>query len=747
MPIAPNQISKRIFSLDTETTGLDLYLGARPFFVTFFNGQVNTYFEWPVDPLTRKVQANVPDLIEIQGLINSADKLVLTNAKFDHGMLRELFKDFGLSLVWDWSKVEDLLISAHLIASNQPKDLTTLALRYLNQNILPVEKTLQDIVQECRKLVTRKFNSDLFGNWIIARKGLPMMPSVKGGKDSKVWPNDMWLPRALILWCAEYKKYDIIPQGQNQEKLLSHSWLEAVANYSNTDSTVTLFIHQRHLSIIGQRGYEKLYRERLRVLEIAAQMEETGIVLNKDRLYAQRGKYKGESAIALKKLRGIATKRGYDLDLPKGGRNKSLDHFLLGYDQYNCPKCDYETRVVKGATIKTDCPKCEAKSEKGVVLKKTTVTNLDLPVVKTSLKTGAPSVDTKVLEHFEATLPPGEDLDFIKILRGKRSRDTAISYLDGYERFWVPDSSGWFRLHPSLNPTATETLRWNSKNPNQQNISKRESFNLRACFGPGPGREWWNMDYQNLELRIPAYEANEQILIGLFEHPNDPPYYGSNHLLNFSIIYKDIWARELAEVGIEKVGPYCKEKYASSYYQWAKNTGFCIIYGGQRAKADATSHRKGSYDLLDSQLSGLTKLKNKCIKFARECGYVETMPDKTVDPKHGYPLLCRGGKRGGEGVSPTLPLNYHVQGTAMWVTAKAMLRCASYVKSVGGSMVMQIHDEMVFDLPARGKENLPIVKELKRLMELSGDDLGIPLPVSASYHPVTWDKTEKIDED
>ena len=141
-------------------------------------------------------------------------------------------------------------------------------------------------------------------------------------------------------------------------------------------------------------------------------------------------------------------------------------------------------------------------------------------------------------------------------------------------------------------------------------------------------------------------------------------------------------------------------------------------------------------------MAGLT---SSCIKFAREHGYIETMPDKTVDPNHGYPLMCTGGrKRPGEGVSPTIPLSYHVQGTACWVTMKAMIRCAPYVKSVGGSIVMQIHDELVVDLPAGGAKNLPIVNEIKRLMEQSGDDIGIPLPVSTSYHPVSWDIDEKI---
>jgi len=59
-------------------------------------------------------------------------------------------------------------------------------------------------------------------------------------------------------------------------------------------------------------------------------------------------------------------------------------------------------------------------------------------------------------------------------------------------------------------------------------------------------------------------------------------------------------------------------------------------------------------------------------------------------------------------------------------------------------MVLQVHDEIVFDLPARGKDNLPIVNELRRLMAMSGEDIGVPLSVSASYHPRSWGEKEKL---
>jgi hypothetical protein len=109
----------------------------------------------------------------------------------------------------------------------------------------------------------------------------------------------------------------------------------------------------------------------------------------------------------------------------------------------------------------------------------------------------------------------------------------------GYERFRRPYSppgsdvvvDGWWVLHPSSTLRGPTPSAGPSSQPNEQNISKREGFNLRRCFGPAPGREWWSLDAKNIELRIPAYESGEEAFIALFERENDPPYFGSNHLL------------------------------------------------------------------------------------------------------------------------------------------------------------------------------------------------------------------------
>jgi hypothetical protein len=372
--------------------------------------------------------------------------------------------------------------------------------------------------------------------------------------------------------------------------------------------------------------------------------------------------------------------------------------------------------------------------------------------------TGGPALDSKVaIPIYKDTLKPrSREMFFITSLEEKRKRDTAVTYMDSYRRFWkqIRGKDDWYVLHPVLKPTGTDTLRWSSSNPNSQNISKKEGFNLRFAFGPAPGREWWSLDAKNIELRIPAYESNETEMIALFEKPNDPPYYGSNHLLNFHTVYLDLWERELKEVGIEKVGPHCKKKYASSWYQWCKNGGFAKIYGGQKATVDRSFHKEGAYELIAQRFSKMEALNQHCIYTANKQGYVETMVDKTIGSKRGYPIWCTRTQWGK--VLPTVPLNYHVQSTAMWWTMKAMIRTQEQLDQwnrQGGDnyfLCMQVHDECVFDFPLSetdptkdnakgyGPSNRWRIELIKKHMEEGGNDIGIPTPVGVEYHSHNW---------
>ncbi len=692
-------------SADTEAAGLDLYHGVKPYLFTTTDTDLETVFwEWDVDPLTREPIIPESDLDEIEELILEEDEWVFQNPKFDVKALGNIRQ--SISDNWPWKRTRDTLLAGHLVRSDTRHDLTHMAMRYLRVNVQPYE----DAIQEATK-AARTFVKKAYPDWIIAKKGDPSMPSTGDpetkGSPTKLWKGDMWLPRAVA-------KAEGYPED--------HPWWTVLSKYAISDSTTTIALYQVLLEEIKKKGLEKIYAERLKLLPIVFQTEENGVTLSGDRLKELMTEY-GEGVDRSKKVCvSIAKNQDYELDMPKGSVNNSLRGFAdLLFRNYG---------IQPALTDKGHIALDKDNSEKYL---------LELPERSWGKK-------------------------FLEKIREKNQRGTAVSYMRSYERYWVPlgvyDDYGrqlWYRLHPSLNPTGTSTLRWSSSNPNEQNISKKEGFNLRYCFGAAPGREWWSLDAKNIELRIPAYESGEAELIALFEKPNEAPYYGSQHLLNFSTVYPDIWEEELAAVGIDSVGPHCKKKYASTWYQWCKNGGFAVQYGAVEQEdgtgtADKAFHRPGSHAKLKSRFSKQEELNQQCIAHAKRFGYVETIPDRTVDPDKGYPVYCKRGDRGQ--VKPTIPLNYHVQSTAMWWMMKAMIRVSDYLGRINEDrpahrrylMVMQVHDELVFDFPAAPKNwkrdpqeyNKPKIRMIKRLMEQGGDDLGLPTPVSCEYHPNNW---------
>lgn len=723
MPPIPKR-KPTMISLDTETNGLDLRHGAKPFLVTSCDEDGNnSFWEWRVDPLTREPIVLEEDLDEIADLLspNSTGALVLQNPKFDVQGLARLRPEFGE--YWRWTDTFDTLLAGHLLASNQPHDLTTMAIIYLGVNIEPYEDAVKLACTEARRIARSKYL-----DWRIAKKGLPEMPSAK----ESVAKLDMWLPKEIAI--AEDYPDD-------------HPWYRVTAEYANADSSVTLPLFNAQRAELERRGLWEIYLERLKILPVVYKMEDRGVTISKTRLEELRTEFREESARAGRVCRSIAHSLGVELELPKSGNNGSLTSFVFG--------------------------------------------ELGLPTIKASKNTGKPSLDKLTLETYEATLPANsKQLTFVKALKGKRKRDTADAYLDGYERFWLPDFESqrktalekleanraiginsvvsiqpeWFILHCSFNPTGTDTLRWASSNPNAQNIGKQKedcpnclgvgcvqcdgtgevSFNLRYAFGPAPGREWWSLDYQNIELRIPAYVSGEQAMIEIFEKPDDPPYFGSYHLMNASIIYPDLFWPLADQKGA------FKKKYASTWYQYAKNFGFAVSYGAmeQSGTADRAAHKKGAQRAVMNKLKEHTKLNQRMIAHAEKHGYVETLPDKEVCPERGYPLLCSRSKWGG--IMPTVPLNYMVQGTACWVMTRGMVKVQAYLDGINAELpspdyfiVMNVHDEMVLDFPAKANRgNLPIVREVQGIMERMGDCIDVPLTVGVEYHEHTWAKGE-----
>ena len=703
-------------SLDTETTGKDIRHGVLPFFVSSGNldGEVK-FWEWLVDPLSRKPNIPKNDIEELNDLVNDADEIVFHNAKFDIPILQAI----GVhASKWPWKKVIDTTYYCHLLANTEPKDLATAAAVYLGESIEQYEIDIDDATKEARAIAKKQFPG-----WVIAGVGVPSIPSQK----EKFHKCDMWLPRRLAL------ELNYPPD---------HYWHRVLREYGAKDAHCTVFLAGVQEEMIETRDLTKIAKFRQQLPEVIERMESVGVSVSGERVAHLQEVYKAEVEELSKKCIHIASTHGMKLTIPKSGNNKSLIEFVF--------------------------------SDQG----------LGLEPISCSDKTGAPSLDKQVIEQYLSTLPPGsEALEFLECLSGIRKRGTSIGYMESYERFWLPTPhKSWYRLYPSLNGVGSNTLRFTSQNPNEQNISKKgmkggrtEGKSIRWAFGPTPGREWWSFDARNIELRLPVYECQEEEMMALFERPDDPPYYGSNHLLIFHTLHPDLWEKAVEKVGWENAGEYCKKTYKDTWYQRTKNGNFAVQYGAIQlddgvGTADIAYGVPGAQRLIKSRFAKQEQLNQKWVQFAKKTGLVETMPDKTIDPKHGYPLFCTKNRWGG--TKETVPLNYRVQGTAMWWMTKAMVRTDNFLNQLNNSpdffreftqkkvrfrqalgyhMIMQVHDELVFDFPfsycakTNTYGNYPIVKEIARLMEEGGNDIGVPTPVSCEYHIHNWGEGVSVD--
>jgi len=469
----------------------------------------------------------------------------------------------------------------------------------------------------------------------------------------------------------------------------------------------------------------------MKLLPIIQGMEERGVTFSRERTKQLKTRLKEESDcsrnICLSLADGL---EGTELDeLPKNGRSNALNDVIF-----------------KG--FKLESPK---KTEKG-----------------------NPSMDKYVMEHWLLTLPRSSPAyHFVKNLAQYRKRQTAIGYIDSYEKFVVND-----RIHSSLNPTGTSTLRFSSSNPNSQQIGKIEEANVRYCFGPAKGRVWYSLDYENLELRLTAYASKERVMIELFERPDDPPCFGSYHLMNASIIYEDLFNEMVCPdcagtksvlKSVEKMPCPCvsdgkyvgkpkmklcnikgafKKRYEASWYKHVKGFGFALSYGALLASgtADRAARRPGAQAMVQNRLKEHTKLNDKLIAMASKLGYVETMPDKTVDPTRGYPIYCQRGSWGK--VSPTVPLNYYIQSTACQCASKALIRCDKRLREWtrndprGYYVTMYVHDELGFDFPEGDHDDK--AREIRAIMEQSGEDIGVPLKVSITRHEDNWSEGKSV---
>jgi DNA polymerase I len=309
-------------------------------------------------------------------------------------------------------------------------------------------------------------------------------------------------------------------------------------------------------------------------------------------------------------------------------------------------------------------------------------------------KTGF-STDARVLQAIR-----GEHEIVPKVEQWRELTKLKSTYLDAFPELLAADG----RLHTTFNQTATTTGRLSSTNPNLQNIPIRTELGreIRACFVAEEGHKLISADYSQVELRILAHIAGEDVLKEIFRRGEDVHTATAERILG------------------GKADPGTRSK--------AKMVNYGIVYG---LSAFGLADRLGigqdeAQEFIDRYLQGFPKVKefiDRTIERARDEGHVTTLFGRI----RRVPEL-RSRQRQMRLQGERFAVNMVIQGTAADIIKVAMVRCRDELRSAGlaTTLVLQIHDELLFEAP---EDEVERASEIVRREMANAYELDPPLEV------------------
>lgn len=340
---------------------------------------------------------------------------------------------------------------------------------------------------------------------------------------------------------------------------------------------------------------------------------------------------------------------------------------------------------------------------------------LEMPIVKHGKS--QPSTDKEVIKSLLERHATHKHIGAIKRIRDYRETTTDAGDVNDYLAY--VDGNGI--IHPDINPTATGTTRGSCSNPALQNVNKKEERTQRDLFGPREGCWWYLFDYNQLELRILAWMADETHLQKWLDDGKE--------------VYQFLGDASCKRVGLRKlVG-------TKTARDLGKTLNFAIMYGAGAPKVaetillrlDLTIDRPQL--LIDTYFEMFPKARifqQESIHFAETHGLAIT--------GHGYRLRTPPDE-------PHTSVDYRIQGTAGWIAKEASVRLRNNVAEIGSSVffALDIHDELALE----GKKNLSnrILRSIKHEMESNGlvssDGRPLVTPVNLKVAKRHW--AEKIE--
>ncbi len=329
-------------------------------------------------------------------------------------------------------------------------------------------------------------------------------------------------------------------------------------------------------------------------------------------------------------------------------------------------------------------------------------------------KTGAWSTDSDVLEDVAAQ---GHEIAK-KVLDWRQLAKLRGTYTDALPTYVHPKTG---RVHTSYSMASTSTGRLASTEPNLQNIPIRteEGRRIRAAFIAAKGNKLVSADYSQIELRLLAHIADIPQLKQAFADDLDI------HAMT---------ASEIFGVPVKGMPREVRSR--------AKAINFGIVYGISGfglanqlgiAREEANDYIKKYFQ----RFPGIRDYMEATKEYAREHGYVETLFGRRVHIRE-----IRSSNQGHRGGAERAAINAPIQGTAADVIRRAMIRVPGALaeKKLKAKMLLQVHDELVFEVPEKECEML--IATARKAMEhaaLPALQLSVPLVVEARA-AMNWDE-------
>ncbi|HGX92433.1 MAG TPA: DNA polymerase I, partial [Candidatus Tenderia sp.] len=331
-----------------------------------------------------------------------------------------------------------------------------------------------------------------------------------------------------------------------------------------------------------------------------------------------------------------------------------------------------------------------------------------LPVVKKTPK-GQPSTAESVLQELALDYPlPKLILEYRSLSKLKST------YTDKLPTQINPTTG---RVHTSYHQAVTATGRLSSSDPNLQNIPVRseEGRQIRQAFIAPKGYQILAADYSQIELRIMAHLSGDEGLLSAFREGRD---------------IHTATAAEIFDIAIDQVEPNQRRS--------AKAINFGLIYGmsafGLAKQLNTTREAAQEYvNLYFERYPGVKTFMDKMRAEAHDRGYVETLFGRRLYLPE---INARNAQR--RQYAERAAINAPMQGTAADIIKRAMISTDAWLRrsDVDARMVMQVHDELVFEI---NETCLEECREQITHWMTQAAELAIPLVVDSGIGK-NWDE-------